>query len=144
MRKLLLAFALVMLSGNLLAADIDFDKLKGQVVYVDFWASWCGPCRNSFPWMQSMEQRYGKHGLKIIAINLDQEPQLAKKFLKDIPVTFQIEYDPKGELAQKFGVQAMPTSFLIDRTGKAREKHNGFFDDKRSQYEAEIAQLLGE
>ena len=143
MRKILLTFTLLLLSPHLWAADIDFDKLKGKVVYLDFWASWCGPCRNSFPWMEQMQQRYGDKGLKIIAVNLDQEPQLAKKFLQQFPVDFEIQYDPKGDMAEKFGVQTMPTSFLINRDGKAVKKHNGFFKSKSDEYESEIASLLG-
>ena len=91
-----------------------------------------------------MQARYGDRGLKIIAVNLDQEPQLAQKFLREIPVRFQIEYDPKGTLADQFGVKAMPTSFLIDRSGKTRIRHDGFFEGRRAQYEDEIARLLRE
>ena len=90
-----------------------------------------------------MQQRYGDKGLKIIAVNLDQEPQLAKKFLQQFPVDFEIQYDPKGDMAEKFGVQTMPTSFLINRDGKAVKKHNGFFKSKSDEYESEIASLLG-
>jgi len=144
MRKKWLVLPLLLLSGDLFAANVNFDQYKGNVVYLDFWASWCGPCRNSFPWMERMQERYGKQGLKIIAVNLDQEPALAKKFLQEFPVQFQVKYDPDGKIAEQFGVQAMPTSFLIDRTGKKIEKHNGFFTNKSSQYETEIESLLGE
>ena len=144
MKKLGLALAALCLSLNVMAADIDFDQLKGKVVYVDFWASWCGPCRASFPWMEAMHKKYAAQGLEIIAVNLDQEPELAQKFLQEYPSSFRIEYDSKGELAGQFKVETMPTSFLIDRTGKARIRHQGFHADKVPGYEQEIQKLLGE
>lgn len=126
------------------SAEINFDELKGKVVYVDFWASWCGPCRASFPWMNDMHKRYATQGLEIIAVNLDQEPELAAEFIQELNPAFRIEYDPKGKLAEEFGVDTMPTSFVIDRSGKARSRHKGFHDGKRSSYEKELRQLLGE
>ena len=144
MRTILSALAAIGLSMNAMAAVVDFDELKGKVVYLDFWASWCGPCRESFPWMQEMHERYGEDGLEIIAVNLDQEPYLAKKFLNKYQPTFRIEYDGKGDMAEEFRVQSMPTSFLIGRDGKARKKHSGFHADDRASYEDEIRNLLEE
>ena len=121
--RLLATVAALLLSFSALAADINFDQLKGKVVYLDFWASWCGPCRDSFPWMEAMHKKYAAQGLEIIAVNLDQEPELAQKFLKQYAPDFRIEYDAKGEMAGQFGVDTMPTSFVIGRDGKARKKH---------------------
>lgn len=142
------------LSGSLISASvlaqsdesrqIDFEALKGQVVYLDFWASWCGPCKASFPWMEKMHRRYEKQGLKVIAVNLDQEPQLAKNFLKENSASFDIVYDPQGILAQAFGVEAMPTSYLINRSGEAKIKHSGFHSHDEAKYEREIKSLLRE
>ncbi|MFP6846965.1 MAG: TlpA disulfide reductase family protein [Thalassolituus sp.] len=125
-------------------AEIDFDELKGQVVYVDFWASWCGPCKASFPWMNKMHRVYHDKGLTIIAINLDQEPELARNFIAEMDPEFRIEFDPSGKLAEEFKVDTMPTSFLIDRSGKARFKHKGFHDEKGREYQNEIQVLLKE
>ena len=97
--RLLATVAALLLSFSALAADINFDQLKGKVVYLDFWASWCGPCRDSFPWMEAMHKKYAAQGLEIIAVNLDQEPELAQKFLKQYAPDFRIEYDAKGEMA---------------------------------------------
>lgn len=144
MRRLFLLLALITQTHSATANTLDLDQFKGKVVYVDFWASWCGPCRQSFPWMQAMQQKYGAKGFQVVAINLDQEPELAKKFLEKYAVDFKVEYDAQGEIAQHFGVQAMPTSLLIDRTGKTRERHNGYFSDKQTGYESEILALLGE
>jgi cytochrome c biogenesis protein CcmG, thiol:disulfide interchange protein DsbE len=147
MRVILSFLSAVILFGNISAtqaAEIDFSQYKGKVVYLDFWASWCGPCRNSFPWMTAMQHQYAPQGLQVIAVNLDQEPELAKKFLAEFNVNFPIEYDAQGTLAEQFSVETMPTSFLLDRDGKARFKHKGFHDDKMRSYENEIRQLLKE
>lgn len=140
------------LAGSLISAnvfaqsgennEIDFEALKGQVVYLDFWASWCGPCKASFPWMESMHRRYEEEGLKIIAVNLDQEPQQVKAFLKENSASFDIIYDPQGNLAEAFNVEAMPTSYLISRSGKAIIKHSGFHSHDQAKYEREIKELL--
>lgn len=135
---------LLMFAASPARAEIDFDQLKGKVVYLDFWASWCGPCRESFPWMEKMHQHYKDQGLEVIAVNLDQEPGLAQAFLKKFPVDFRIETDPKGELATYFKVETMPTSVIIDRQGNARFSHLGFHNDRSQGYEQEIRQLLEE
>ncbi|WP_196140900.1 TlpA disulfide reductase family protein [Aliikangiella sp. G2MR2-5] len=115
---------------------------KGKVIYVDFWASWCKPCRQSFPWMNQMKRKYGAEGLKIITVNLDKEHQLAEQFLKENPADFQIIFDPKGETAEKFALQGMPMSFVFDRNGKPQFSHVGFITKKIPQYESELNQLL--
>ena len=120
------------------------DALHGKVVLVDFWASWCGPCLQSFPWMNDLHARHGGDGLVIVAVNLDQERGLADAFLKKIPPQFRVEYDAAGSLAQQFGVEAMPTSFLIDRAGRVRVRHAGFREKHREDREQQIVQLLKE
>ena len=94
--------------------------IKGKVVWVDFWASWCVPCRRSFPWMNTMHRKYGAEGLEIIAVNLDKERALADGFLAETPAEFALRFDPAGALAKEFGVQAMPSSYLARRR---RERH---------------------
>ena len=141
--KHLLLTALITLGITLPAsAEIDFDSLKGKVIYIDFWASWCGPCRASFPWMNEMHSKYADQGLEIIAVNLDQEPELAQAFLQEMTPAFRIEMDGGPELAEQFGVDTMPTSYIIDRDGKARARHKGFHDGKRATYEQELVELL--
>ncbi|HTE41149.1 MAG TPA: TlpA disulfide reductase family protein [Steroidobacteraceae bacterium] len=118
--------------------------LKGKVVLLDFWASWCGPCRQSFPWMGELQRRYGDAGLVVVAINLDQDRTLAAEFLTATPAGFRIEYDPQGVLATKFGVTAMPTSVVIDRTGEVRERHRGFKQAQQAAREQSLLRLLKE
>lgn len=118
-------------------------ELRGQVVYVDFWASWCKPCRKSFPWMNDMQAKYLKN-LQIVAINLDAEPELAAAFLEKVPATMPIVYDPQGDIATAYQLLGMPSSYLIDKKGKLRFAHKGFFTEKEALYENEISTLLNE
>lgn len=123
---------------------IQLHELKGQVIYVDFWASWCSPCRKSFPWLNEMQQKYAPQGFKVIAINVDSERQLADEFLNEYRANFTIGYDAKGELASAFKVQGMPSSFLIDRNGVVRHTHVGFREKEVKTMEGNIQALLNE
>jgi DsbE subfamily thiol:disulfide oxidoreductase len=124
--------------------SIDLHSLKGQVVYVDFWASWCGPCRKSFPWLNQMQAKYGAKGFKVIAVNVDNERKLADAFLKEHKAEFTIGYDPSGDLAKAFGVQGMPSSYLIDRQGVIRFSHVGFREKDVGSLEENIQSLIKE
>jgi thiol-disulfide isomerase/thioredoxin len=120
------------------------EAYAGKVVLLDFWASWCSPCLQSFPWMNELQQKHGNDGLVVLAVNMDQDRKLAEAFLGKTPAKFRVEYDPAGSVARQFGVEAMPTSFLIDRNGKVRVRHAGFKDKHRTEREQQIAQLLKE
>lgn len=117
---------------------------KGEVVYLDFWASWCVPCRKSFPWMNKMQQQHQQQGFAVISVNLDAEHSLAKAFLTRNNANFPVIYDPKGHIARHFKIKGMPSSMLIDREGKIRQSHSGFFSNKIKSYEAEITALLNQ
>lgn len=121
---------------------ISLSSLKGKVVYLDFWASWCGPCRKSFPWMNRMMQRYGDKGLVIVAVNLDKSRDLARKFLQDYPAQFTVAYDPEGNTADQYDVQGMPSSYLIDRRQHIVKVHLGFKDEDTLGLERNIEYLL--
>lgn len=125
-------------------SNSDLRSLQGQVVYVDFWASWCKPCRASFPWLNMMHEKYAEQGLKVIAINLDEDLRDAHKFLKLLPASFQIVYDPQGNIASQYDLVGMPSSYLIDKSGEVRISHQGFFAAKTAKYENEIQKLLSE
>ncbi len=148
LRRLLLLPVLLSaaLVGSVHAATptLDLDAYKGKVVYIDFWASWCGPCRQSFPWMKAMHEKFGKDGLVILAINVDQEKKKADDFLKEFSPAFPVIFDSSGTLATQFKVQTMPSSYMLDRNGKPRFRHLGFHDAKRDVYEKEIRNLLAE
>ena len=124
------------------AHALDLNAYHGKVVYLDFWASWCKPCRQSFPWLADMQQKYGKDGFVVVAVNVDKERALADRFLADVPHPFTIAFDPDGELATRYGIEAMPSSVLIDGNGKVIATHAGFFDHKREHYEKRIRAAL--
>ena len=141
-----LVFWVCMLWGLLVQADapLDLNGFRGRVVYLDFWASWCGPCRQSFPWMEIMKETYGEQGLEIVAVNLDRNHADADKFLHQFHPTFDLRFDPKGELAELYKVQGMPSSVLIDRHGVTRFTHVGFRPVDARVFEAQVRELLAE
>ena len=109
---------------------------------VDFWASWCKPCRQSIPWLNAMRARYGEAGLEVIGINVDAERGDADRFLREVPIEFEVIFDPHGELAKEFKVRGMPSSYVFDRTGKLVQTHLGFRDAKKDEKEAGLQALL--
>jgi thiol-disulfide isomerase/thioredoxin len=121
---------------------ISLDQFQGKVIYVDFWASWCGPCLQSFPYMEELHQKYRDKGLVIIAINMDQVPQDAHVFLMDHPVTFLVGQNPAGDVAEQYGVMAMPTSYIVDRAGVIKEVHYGFKSRDKEKIAVVILDLL--
>ena len=123
-------------------APLDLGAYRGHVLYLDFWASWCAPCRESFPWMNSMQGQFAGEGLTVIAVNVDHERADAEQFLRTHPAQFHIIYDPQGLLPEKFGVRGMPTSFLIDRNGHIQSRHEGFRLADRAALALQIRSLL--
>jgi len=121
---------------------ISLEQYRNQVVYVDFWASWCVPCRYSFPWLNEMQQRYGEDGFKVIAINIDGDKAHAQKFLERTPASFDIAYDPEGTVADMYSLKVMPTAFLIDQDGNMVHTHKGFKASDSDQMENMIKNLL--
>lgn len=118
------------------------DTNGARLVWVDFWASWCAPCRRSFPWMNEMQEKYSEQGFSVVAVNVDKERALAEAFLADYPARFPIHYDPNGTIAEAYDVQAMPSSFLIDADGNVLAKHYGFRLAESDDYEAKIRAAL--
>jgi thiol-disulfide isomerase/thioredoxin len=117
-------------------------ELRGrQPIYVDFWASWCAPCRKSFPWMGDLQVRHP--GLRVIAVNLDEQRDDAARFLATVPARFTVVYDPSARTARDWRVAGMPSSFLVDRNGVVRLVHKGFRSEDGERLDAEIQRLLG-
>jgi len=126
------------------AGESDLAAYAGKVVVVDFWASWCVPCRRSFPWLNSMHEKYGDQGLVIIGVNLDEARNDAEAFLAEYPPKFEIWYDESKELAREYDVTAMPMSYVIGRDGQRVARHFGFKVKKQDEYEAAILAALGQ
>jgi cytochrome c biogenesis protein CcmG, thiol:disulfide interchange protein DsbE len=124
------------------AALIKLSAYKGKVVYVDFWASWCGPCKQSFPWLNEMQSKYGAKGFQVLGVNVDAKTAEAKAFLNDVPAKFVVVYDDKGMTPKQFGIKGMPSSVLIDGQGKVISQHTGFRDADKAQLELAIQQAL--
>lgn len=131
-------------SGNIRAAEppLDLSQFSGQVVVLDFWASWCVPCRRSFPWLNSMHSKYSGDGLIVVGINLDNEEALAAAFLDEFPAEFAIYFDRDKSLARQFDVAAMPSSFVIGPDGQVLAYHQGFRVADQDGYEAAIRAAL--
>jgi len=132
------AFALPAAPGGTIALE----QLRGHVVYIDFWASWCAPCRRSFPWMNEMQQRYAGRGLVVVAINVDTKREDAERFLRQFPAEFMVAYDGTGATPAAYGVKAMPSSYLVDTRGRIAGIELGFSEARRATLEARIRALL--
>ena len=104
----------------------DSKVLRGHVSYIDFWASWCGPCRVSLPALNSLYQEYKSQGFRVVAINEDQYRDDAVNFLKERPLYYPVIFDAEQKLPEVFGVKGMPTAFLLDRQGRVHHIHEGF------------------
>lgn len=123
---------------------VDLGAHRGKVVVVDFWASWCVPCRRSFPWMDEMQDKYREQGLIIIAVNEDNSWDEAEEFLQAFPVRFEIVRDADGALAQEYDIVAMPSSYIFDRDGELVTRHLGFKTRLMDEYEAIIRDTLND
>jgi len=126
------------------AGALDLAQYRGKVVYLDFWASWCGPCRLSFPYMQRLSASYAAKPFALIAVNVDHSKERADAFLAQFGPNIHVVYDPDGHLALKYGVREMPTSVVIDKTGRVRFTHDGFYEAQEAVYEDHIMRLLNE
>lgn len=118
---------------------IDSQRYLGHVVWVDFWAAWCAPCQQSFPWMQKMLDRHQAQGLRVLTVNIDREQTFAHQFLDKLSSTLPVAYDPQMTLYEQYGVRQLPASFLFDRRGRLIEKHIGFSPEA---FEASIVRAL--
>ena len=155
-----LALALLLAAGGVAVADLKTgdvfpdltkfklegklpDSLKDKVVLVDFWASWCIPCRDSFPAMNELQKKYADRGLVILAINVDEKRADMDEFLKAHPASFTVVRDASQKLVDRAGIGTMPSSFLLDRTGKVRHLHIGYHGEPtKKEYTAQIEALL--
>jgi len=119
-------------------------EYRGKVVYLDFWASWCGPCLVSLPALEELRQEFPATNFQIVAVNLDREPAKARGFLSKRKIGYPSASDPDGRIPESFGLQTMPTSYLIDSKGVVRYVHTGFRKDDIGEIRKRIQNLLAE
>jgi cytochrome c biogenesis protein CcmG/thiol:disulfide interchange protein DsbE len=132
-------FSLPKLDGS---GQISLSSYRGKLVYVDFWASWCAPCLNAIPALEAMRAEFPESKFEILAINLDRKVKKAQKFLEKREIGYASVSDPKGMLPKQFGLETMPTSYLIDQSGIVRYVHRGFRDGDIEAIRREIKQRL--
>jgi thiol-disulfide isomerase/thioredoxin len=124
--------------------SLNFEKYKGKVIYLDFWATWCPPCKKSMPFLNSLRNELFGLGFEVIAISVDEEPEDARKYLHQFPVDYVIAMDPSGQCPQQYNVMAMPSAYLLDRQGKIRHIHLGFRESDEAEIRQQVMQLLAE
>ena len=122
--------------------NIRLSDLRGQVVMLNFWASWCGPCRQEMPLLDQMYQRYQPAGFTLLGINVEADPKEADTLLKEIPVTFPVLYDTTSKVSETYKVDAMPSSVLIDCDGNMSYLHRGYKPGDEKEYQKRIKGLL--
>ena len=124
--------------------QVSLADLKGQVVMINFWASWCGPCRKEFPALDQIYAKYKPMGFTLVAINVESEKSDAEKFLSATPASFPILFDPDNAVSGKYGVSAMPTTILVDRQGRVRWQHRAYKPGDEAKYIEQIRAALRE
>lgn len=126
------------------AQPLPLKSQPGKVLYIDFWASWCGPCAKSFPFLNDLNQELKANGLEIMGVNLDENSEDAKDFLAKYPANFTILGDVAEQCAKQFDVKAMPSSYLVDKKGIVRAVHLGFKADEAETIKNLVIELLAE
>jgi thiol-disulfide isomerase/thioredoxin len=129
---------------NRAGGELSLSGLKGQVVMINFWASWCGPCRKEFPALDQIYAKYKPMGFQMVAINVESDKADAERFLGHTPVSFPILFDPDNKVSGNYGVSAMPTTFLVDRQGQLRWQHRAYKPGDEAKYIEQIRAMLRE
>ncbi|CAA0099053.1 Thiol-disulfide oxidoreductase ResA [BD1-7 clade bacterium] len=157
--KVFVAGTLLSAAGSLLALEVnqpapDFtlksragnnlrlDEYKGEVVLLNFWASWCGPCRKEMPYLDDIQQKYSDLGFTVLGVNVDKDSKKADLILKDIPVSFPVLFDPDGKVSEMYDVNAMPITVIIDKDGKIRDIHKGYKAGYEKKYAKQVKALI--
>jgi peroxiredoxin len=134
------SFSLPSRSGDI----VSLDKLRGKVVMLNFWASWCGPCRQEMPLLDQMHKRYSSLGFTMIGVNVESNTADAEKWLQQTPVSFPVLFDKENKVSKLYDVNAMPSTVFIDRKGNVRALHRGYKPGDESEYLNQIRALLKE
>lgn len=159
MLRIVMMMVLIMLGSTALAADVsgpapDFtlksrsgeniklSDLRGSVVMINFWASWCGPCRQEMPHLETLSKEYADYGFTLLGVNVDEKQEAADKLLKQVPVTFPVLYDASSSVVELYDVDAMPSTILVDRDGNMRYLHRGYKPGYEDHYDAQVKALV--
>lgn len=129
---------------NTQGENLNLTEQRGQIIVINFWASWCGPCRTEMPILQSFHHKYNSLGVSVWGINVEQENQAGRDFLADLNLTFPIFFDSNNTVAADYQVGAMPTTVIVDRSGKVRYAFKGYKDGYEKKYAKAIKQLIRE
>ncbi|GAA5217514.1 TlpA family protein disulfide reductase [Corallincola platygyrae] len=124
--------------------NIRLSELRGEIVLLNFWASWCGPCRQEMPELDKLAMDFADLGVKVLGVNVEQDPAQGKAFLKNLPVSFPILFDTTNSVTETYQVDAMPTTVLIDRDGQIRFHHRGYQPGYEDTYRQQIKRLIRE
>lgn len=127
---------------DLAGKPVNAASLAGKVVIIDFWATWCAPCREELPQLEKFHQKYGPKGLVIVGVSIDKEPGGIKDFLAKLKVTFPVVHDAGHQLAGKYSPPRMPSSYIVDRKGTVRYVHGGYRAGDAAEFEKQIQELL--
>ncbi|MCW8832329.1 MAG: TlpA family protein disulfide reductase [Colwellia sp.] len=162
-RVLIKIIAIVLFSSSLKAAALDIGQQapdftlkstqgknlnlaeqRGQIIVINFWASWCGPCRKEMPILQSFHSKYNNLGVSVWGVNVEQENQAGQDFLADLDLSFPIFFDSSNKISANYQVEAMPTTVIVDRDGKVRYVYRGYKDGYEKKYAKAIKKLIRE
>ena len=124
--------------------QVTLSDLQGQVVMINFWASWCGPCREEMPLLEQIHQRYERLGFTLLGVNVEEDSKMAENWLKDRPVSFPILFDPENGVSKLYDVAAMPSTVIVDRKGNVRYLHHGYQPGYEDDYQNQIRALVRE
>ncbi len=133
-------FALKSASGE----NLRLSEYRGEVVMINFWATWCGPCRQEMPLLDELYDRYQRVGFRLLGVNIDDDRQQAMQMVKELDVSFPVLFDSEKDVSKRYQVQAMPVTVLLDRSGKVRYVHHGYQPGYEQHYLTEIRELLRE
>ena len=134
------AFSLKSRTGG----EVSLSSLKGKVVLINFWATWCGPCRKEMPLLEQIQKKYAPLGFTMLGVNVEEDTRLMDTFLKDVPVTFPVLLDPANGVSKLYNVSAMPSTVIVDRKGNVRFIHQGYKPGDENKYQDLIRQLIRE
>ncbi|GIK34592.1 MAG: hypothetical protein AMXMBFR45_11280 [Gammaproteobacteria bacterium] len=124
--------------------DVSLSSLRGQVVLVNFWATWCGPCRKEMPLLEQIYQRYKGLGFTLLAVNVEEDSGGADQWLRDTPVSFPVLFDRDNRVSKLYQVTAMPSTVIIDRKGQVRFIHYGYTPGTENEYQDQVRSLIRE